>query len=164
MMKNTIFNAVSLPLGISLVANTCILSSANAFEDTNYTCKTEEHIIFTTENNNKQFVYKSFKGNYLSQQEEINPDLVLYDGRRKIISGGQILTWKLGVYTYQIIAPTAKIKDDISGHLIIKKNGQKIKQQQCLSRNSFEKYRECQEWMKRGISDRQIELCGEFAR
>jgi hypothetical protein len=153
---------------VFLAGNTFMLSSAKAFEDTVYICRSENYTVFVSKYDNKKFIYKSFDGKLdlsqdLSQQAGGKPDLILYDGYRKFVSEKRkTMTWKTGVYTYQIIAPTEKAEDDISGYLIVKKNGQKIKQEKCLDQRSLEAYRECQEATKRGISDRRAETCNKF--
>jgi hypothetical protein len=171
--KNLTFMKKSLTFVVSAVATFAAVGiscnrSALAFEDTVYICRSENHTVFVSKYDNKKFIYKSFEGKLdlsqdLSQQAGGKPDLILYDGHRKFVSEKRkTMTWKTGVYTYQIIAPTEKAEDDISGYLIVKKNNKKIKQEKCLDQRSLEAYRECQEATKRGISDRRAETCNKF--
>jgi hypothetical protein len=128
-------SSISLVLSILSVSSFCTPLPAKAFEDTTYICNTGKYLIFIRENTNGQLVYTAFQGNYNStQRPERDPDLVLYNGRRSLITGSekQLMTWKAsGGYTYQIIAPTPKAEEALSGYLVVKRNGRTIIRQQC---------------------------------
>jgi hypothetical protein len=124
------------PIGLSIAILSIFTQVSTADEFSNYICLTKKNLVFVKENTNNQLVYTSFKGQYNSiSVPQRDPDLVLYNGRRKLFSRNekQSLTWQTGSYTYQIIGATAKAEKNLTGYLIIKRNNLTISTQQCLS-------------------------------
>jgi hypothetical protein len=123
-------------IGISIAVLSIFPSASTADEFANYICLTKKNLVFVKENTNNQLVYTSFKGQYNSiSTPQRDPDLILYNGRRKLFSQNekQSITWQAGSYTYQIIGPTAKAEKNLTGYLVVKRNNLTISTQQCLS-------------------------------